>query len=420
MDINKQPVQQKTTTRLVSMDAYRGLVMFLMMAEVLDFNAASKTKQYNAILKSLAWQQYHVDWVGCTAHDFIQPSFTFLVGVALPFSIASRLTQGGSTVLLFAHAFLRSIILILLGIFLRSYDRTQTYFTFEDTLTQIGLGYFFLFCIGFLTLKRNEQTPQNSLLRQSAIPIVSLIVILVGYWAYFALHPVPATDFDLKSVGVPADWPHNLSGFAAHWNKNTNAAAKFDEWFLNLFPTEQPFSFNQGGYLTLSFIPTLGTMLLGLIAGIILKPSTATNQTNQNSKIIKLTVIGGLLVLAGWGLGQMGICPIVKRIWTPSWTIFSGGFCFLILAFFFSLVDNLHWKWLVYPLVVIGANSITAYFIAETFFGSIKNNLKTHFGKTTFSYFGNEYQTIFIGSCVLLIAWLILWWMYRKKLFIRI
>ena len=76
----------------------------------------------------------------------------------------------------------------------------------------------------------------------------------------------PPADFDLTWVGVPKDWPHLLTGFAAHWNKNTNFAAWFDQWFLNLFPREKPFVFNGGGYLTLSFIPTLGTMILGLLA----------------------------------------------------------------------------------------------------------------------------------------------------------
>ena len=79
--------------------------------------------------------------------------------------------------------------------------------------------------------------------------------------------PLPGSGFNWQSVGVPADWPHFFSGFAAHWNKNANLGKAFDVWFLNLFPRAQPFVFNDGGYLTLSFIPTLGTMILGLIAG---------------------------------------------------------------------------------------------------------------------------------------------------------
>ena len=74
----------------------------------------------------------------------------------------------------------------------------------------------------------------------------------------------------MRSVGVSADWPH-LEGIAAHWDKNTNAAAVFDQWFLNLFPRSKPFVFNGGGYLTLSFIPSLATMIFGLLAGELLR-----------------------------------------------------------------------------------------------------------------------------------------------------
>ena len=80
-------------------------------------------------------------------------------------------------------------------------------------------------------------------------------------------YPLPPSDFDYAKVGVPPDWPYHYTGLAAHWNKNSNLAWAFDTWFLNLFPRAKPFLFNGGGYATLSFIPTLGTMILGLIAG---------------------------------------------------------------------------------------------------------------------------------------------------------
>ncbi len=92
--------------------------------------------------------------------------------------------------------------------------------------------------------------------------------ILFFYWLAWALYPLPPANFDYAQVGVPHEWhSHLLQGFAAHWNKNANLGQAFDLWFLNLFPRTSPFLHNGGGYLTLSFIPTLGTMLLGLIAG---------------------------------------------------------------------------------------------------------------------------------------------------------
>jgi len=96
----------------------------------------------------LAYHQSHVQWIGCSLHDLIQPSFSFLVGVALQFSLASRIARGQSQGWMILHALWRSLLLILLGVFLRSIGQPQTYWTFEDTLTQIGLGYFFLFLLG--------------------------------------------------------------------------------------------------------------------------------------------------------------------------------------------------------------------------------------------------------------------------------
>ena len=82
--------------RLASIDAYRGFVMFLMMAEVLRLSRVARAVPESGFWKFLGWHQSHVEWVGCSLHDLIQPSFSFLVGVALPFSIASRAARGQS------------------------------------------------------------------------------------------------------------------------------------------------------------------------------------------------------------------------------------------------------------------------------------------------------------------------------------
>src|SRR5919112_59726 len=106
--------------RITSVDAYRGFVMLLMMAEVLSFRHVSESLPNSSFWRFLYFHQDHVPWVGCSLHDLIQPSFSFLVGVALPFSIASRLAKGATFGALLKHAMIRSLILILLGIFLRS------------------------------------------------------------------------------------------------------------------------------------------------------------------------------------------------------------------------------------------------------------------------------------------------------------
>src|ERR1700709_703074 len=124
-------------TRLTSVDAYRGLVMLLMMAEVLELRQVGRLTA-SPFWQFLGRQQSHVDWVGCVLHDMIQPSFSFLVGVAMPFSLARRAAEGQPQWQRTLHAFWRALVLVLLGVFLRSIGRGQTNWTFEDTLTQIG------------------------------------------------------------------------------------------------------------------------------------------------------------------------------------------------------------------------------------------------------------------------------------------
>jgi predicted acyltransferase len=386
--------------RLMSVDAYRGLVMFLMMAEILHLSRVYAAHPDSLFWKVLAWNQTHVEWFGCSLHDLIQPSFSFLVGVALPYSIASRVAKGQSRRQMYLHAAWRALALILLGVFLRSVDRQQTYWTFEDTLSQIGMGYLFLFYLGF---------------RPPKAQWIWLAVILAGYWLAFVFYPTPPPDFDYSKVGVPPDWQYHSTGIAAHFNKNSNLAWAFDTWFLNRFPRESVFTHNGGGYATLSFIPTLGTMILGLIAGRWLK-SDATSQ----EKLRRFLIAGAAGVLLGLVLHFTGICPLVKRIWTPTWTIFSGGCCFLLLAFFYWLIDMRGWRRWAFPLVVIGMNSIAIYVLVHLIDRFIIESFKTHLGQNAFKVLGEGNATLLSGGAALLIFWLILYWMYRKRIFMRI
>ena len=388
------------SARLASIDAYRGLVMFLMLGEVLRFCEVAAGRPASLFWAFLCHHQEHVEWTYGSLHDMIQPSFSFLVGVALPFSLASRSAARQSRGRMIAHAFWRAGILAALGIWLRSIAHSQTYFTFEDTLTQIGLGYGFLFLLG---------------LRPVHDQWVALAVLLVAYWAAFALYPVPGPGFDYAAVGVPAEWPHRLTGFAAHWNKNSNLAWAFDTWFLNLFPREKPFVFNGGGYATLSFIPTLGTMILGLIAGGVLR-----SPRGPSARVRWLVGVGLLGLAAGWLLGMTGICPVVKRIWTPSFTLWSGGWCFLFLAAFYQVIDVLGYRRGAFPLIVIGTNSIAAYLMSWLFMRFIEASLVIHLGEGFFHVLGDAYAPLLQGILALAVVWLMLYWMYRRKIFLRI
>jgi heparan-alpha-glucosaminide N-acetyltransferase len=391
-----RPAAASAAPRNVAVDAYRGFVMLLMMAEVLRFSEVAKSFPGNWFWSLLSFNQSHTEWVGCSLHDTIQPGFSFLVGVALPYSIASRVAKGKSFGNQLGHAF----VLIILGFFLRSMYRPQTYFTFEDTLTQIGCGYVFLFLLGYV--------------KKEKWLWVALGAILFGYWLAWALYPVAGPGFDWQAVGVPANWSHNFTGFMAHWNKNANLGNAFDQWFLNLFPRTSPFVANDGGYLTLSFIPTLGTMILGLIAGRWLR---ATAPAIPFKKLL-LAGVGGLA--AGLLLHVAGICPIVKRIWTPSWTLFSGGICFLFLAALCWVIEAKGYRKWAFPLIVIGMNSMAAYLIAHLTPEFLMSTFRIHLGTHFFAFAGIGLQPFFEGLAVLAAFWLILYWMYQKKIFLRI
>lgn len=389
-----------SSPRIVAIDAFRGFVMLLMLAEAMRLWTLEAVFPGSRFWALVAYNTEHVPWQGCSLHDLIQPAFSFLVGAALPFSIASRQARGHTFRGMVLHAVWRSIALIALGIFLRSLDRSRTYWTFEDTLTQIGLGYTFLFLLAFASVRTQA---------------IAFAAILAGFWAAFVLYPLPGPDFNYPAVGVPADWPHLYSGFLAHFNKNSNLSWAFDTWFLNLFPRLEPFRFNRGGWSTLSFIPTLATMILGLWCGEWLKSARGTGD-----KLKGLIAAGLALTVAGLALQWLHVVPIVKRIWTSSYTLYSGGLVILILAAFYFLIEVRGWRRWAFPLLVIGANSIAVYVMSWTLEDFVKGALARHLGNAPFAILGAPFEPVLQGAAVVLVFWLVLLWMYRRRIFVKI
>ncbi|MEI8214131.1 MAG: DUF5009 domain-containing protein [Planctomycetota bacterium] len=391
--------------RKISIDVYRGMVMFLMLAEVLHWSQLNQHKSGfpDWVQTAFDWISYHtshVEWRGCSLHDMIQPSFSFLVGAALAFSTTRRIETGQSWSSMFLHALFRSCLLVFLGIFLRSLGKPHTNFTFDDTLTQIGLGYWILFLFASLGTRW--------------LFLVTAI-LLGGYWALFALYPLPSPDFDSTSVGVPANWPEHFTGFEAHWNKNSNPAWAFDTWWMNLFAREKPFLFSAGGYCTLSFIPTLATMVLGLIAG-----KWMRSEPDLWNRSMFLLTTGLACLSIALILDDFGACPIVKRIWTPSWTLWSGGICFLWLLALHWICDVARFSWWAYPWMVIGANSIVAYVMSWTMEQPTHAALERHFGWLIDRFTNEAFRPMLIGAMTLVFFWLVLHWLYRRRIFVRI
>lgn len=388
--------------RIASIDVYRGLVMFLMLFQVVKLHDLAtqklKTSPDSFVWKALQFHTEHVEWEGGSLHDMIQPGFSFLVGVALAFSVINRKNKGQSWLRMFCHAIFRSVALVALGVLLRNLKTEKVNFEFTDTLCQIGLGYTFLFVIGTLP---------------KIWHYVLFGVIVIGWWLAFVTYPLPPADFDYASVGVTADWPHHKEGLAAHWNKNAHLASDFDRWFLNKFPRTKPFTGNVGGYCTLNFVPTLATMLLGLIAGSWLSPSLTFG-----SRTVRFLAAIFLCLGIAWLVGYMGFCPIVKRTWTPSWVLWSGGICLTFLYVFHLICDVVGFKAWAFPLTVIGANSIAAYVMSFATVPFLRSRIDSWFG---FLWNSSEiYAPHILGLIVLCVVWLILFWMHQRKIYLRL
>jgi heparan-alpha-glucosaminide N-acetyltransferase len=428
------------------MDAYRGFVMICLAANGFGLAATARNFPNCSIMQSIGPQFDHVPWVGGVFWDLIQPSFMFLVGVAVPYSLTRRENAGDSAIQLTRHVLLRSLLLILLGIFLSSIGKPTTNFAFMNVLAQIGLGYPFLF------LLRN---------RAFGIQVAVTVSILAGYWAWFAFSPVVPVQ-NPQEINLHENWKL-LNGFEAHWQKNANPAARFDDWLLNLFPARseasavksndppvqpessneptdppakastdwisncgkvvrrlvtrpEPYVFNSGGYQTLNFIPSFVNMVFGLMAGEFIRRAQLTR-----ARTFACLLFAGLLLLSlGWIWQAVGGCPLVKRIWTPSWTLFSTGWTLLILSGFYGIIDGLGWKAWAFPLIVAGMNSMVLYMSGQLLRGWTADLLKRHIHEDLFKIFGDRYAPMVKANLVLVCFWLFVYWLYRQRIFVRI
>lgn len=384
--------------RLVSLDAFRGFVMLLMASAGFGLHQMAEANPDSWGWQQIDYQVSHVPWKGCALWDLIQPAFMFMVGIAVPLSVRRRKQEVQGFFKIGGHALVRAVILVLLAVVLttRGAD-TQTNWFFTNVLAQIGLGYVFLVILAGMGWE---------------YCVAGIMVILVGDWYWFFQHPMPSAEL-LASIPAAEIPPQGiLEGAFGHWNIHTNAAADFDRWLLNELPRAEPYLFTRGGYQTLNFIPSLATMLGGAVAGDFLLTSPRSN----GHKAARLLIIGIVCLLIGLILGFV-VCPIVKRIWTPSWAIFSGGWVLVALAFFYWLVEVAGQRRLVFPLAVVGMNSIFVYVMAQLSTGWISQQLAKHGMASLFA----TYWGPVIEKCsVLAVLWLLCLWLYRQRAFLRI
>lgn len=396
--------------RLLSLDTYRGLIMVSLAFTGFGLAGTAlnhlKLSPDSGFWKFAHGQFEHAEWVGCSYWDMIQPSFMFMVGVSMAYSYAKRKERGDSELSMLGHALWRSVVLVFLGIFLISNGSKSTSWSLMNVLSQIGLGYPFLFLLW------------NRSFRTQALTAAAL---LAGTWLLFTAYPFVAQNgIDARQgapeIGISTEWAQtHLQGIPPAWQKNNNVGHAVDRWLLNLLPRNDRFEFSSGGYQTINFIPSLATMIFGLMAGRLLRSATPDRR-----KLTLLLVAGFCGLAAGQLMHWLGICPLVKRIWTPSWALFSTGWCLLILAGLFGLVDVLQYRRWTFPLIVVGMNSIAIYSMGMLLKGWVRETLKTHFGADIFLMLGPLYEPMVRFTLTGLVFWMICWWMYRRKIFLRI
>lgn len=368
------------SARLTSLDILRGATMALLCLQILRLPLGVTKFPDSQFWQVVSAQASHVPWSGMALWDLIQPLFMFMVGVALPWSVANRKASGESLTQMWVHVFWRALGLIAIGLMLRSLHAERTQFEFVNVLAQIGLGYPLLFALAFTSRKTQ---------------LVTGSLILLAVWLAYVLYPAP--------------------DYASHWLKDANFGAAFDRWFMNLWPREEPFVVLYGGYSTFNFLPSMVTMLAGALTGDLLR--TAVSPTSALKQLIGWSV-GALLL--GYLLHVTGLCPSIKRIWTPSWVLISGGLIGLLVALTYWVTDMHGYARPFEILRVVGLNSLILYVVLHLWDPFLPNLVLTHLGWNLLSPL-SDMSALFVArlcAYALLIGFCV--WLDQRKIYLRL
>jgi heparan-alpha-glucosaminide N-acetyltransferase len=350
--------------RLLSLDVYRGFTMFLMVSAGFGLSALADNPGW----EWLARQVDHAAWAGCTVWDLIQPSFIFIVGVAMPFAFAARSARGESRAHQFSHVWKRSLILLLLGV-ARSILHTEKYgFSMIAVLQQIAVAYFF----AFFLLGRKLSTQM----------IVALLILIVD-WALFQF------------------WPGAGDAGAYALNSNFHSAVELMIWG----------KVSSGGYAAFNAFGSIATVIFGIMAGDLLRSGLTGG---RKTRYLLLAGLAGIAF--GWMLSPF--IPVIKRIWTPSWTIYSAGWASLLLGIFYWVIEVKDKRTWSFPFMVVGMNSIAIYMLVSLLRGPANGWVRTFFGPLLVNM--GDAGTIIQYCLVLMIFWYMVYWMYKRRIFLKV
>jgi predicted acyltransferase len=356
--------------RLLSLDALRGFDMFWIIGGGAILRGLAKG--LDGPLNPLLPQLEHVRWEGLHFWDLIWPLFMFLVGVAVPFSIAGRRAAGATERSLYLHALRRAIVLFCLGMVLQGQLLQWDLSKFRpcySVLHGIAAGYL-IATIAALKLRPKMQAVLTG-------------VFLLSYWALLVLVPVPGVGRGvLTPDGNLATWVDRLILGRFHYGENT--------WFL-------------------SYLGFASSVLLGVLAGHLLRSA-------RPAKFKVLSLIGAGVACLALGLAWSLVFPIIKLLWTGSFVLVGGGLSFLMLALFYWIIDVMEYRRWTFFFVIIGMNSIAVYVATSLFRFRLVGDI---FVGSLLARVG-RWDALLEAGAAFLVIWLLLYWMYRTKTFVKI
>jgi predicted acyltransferase len=364
-----------SSERLQSLDIFRGLTMFLLVCETAGVWSALRGLSFdNPVWHKVVTHLTHHEWNGLHFWDLVQPFFMFIVGVAMAFSMAKRTERGSTWAQSLRHIVYRCFMLLMFGVGLHCIYARGLCWELWNVLSQLSVTILIAFLIMQWSAKMQVAI---SLLLLVATELAFRLCTIEGYDEPFVIGKTFGSWTDMILMGKTSS----------------------------------------GGWLAINCIPTAAHTIWGVVAGQWLLSSRTTS-----SKLRQLLLSGVVLLAVGYGLDWSGVTPIIKRICTSSFVMASGGWCLLTLAFFYWLVDIRGCKRWGFVFIVVGMNPIFIYLFSESIGRQWFNGTVAIFTHGWLQPFGLSEATLAIltASAVLALEWSLCYWLFKRKILIKI